>query len=189
MPQFDPTKRSGGGGGASTVTAGRYVLGIVWFKRKTSSKGSDYLSVKYEIASGPEKGRTFFSMLGLDVDKPGTAVRWSLLCESCGITESFELGSRRDGTADEGDQAIQDRFLGKAFVGQVGVEQNGQYTNNSVDKIIPPRNCVSSELDAIRKWTENFRSQKGDFDAPDDGGGNYDDLDNRSEDPWDDLPI
>lgn len=183
MPQFDPTKRASGG--ASTVPAGRYVLGIVWFKRKTSSKGSDYLSVKYEIADGPLKGKTFFSMLGLDIDKPGAQVRWSLLCESCGITEAFELGSRQDGTADAGDQAIKERFLGKAFVGQVGIETNGQYTNNSVDKIIPPRLCVSSELDAAQKFAENFGAKKDDFGPPDDDG-NYDDLDNRKEDPWDD---
>lgn len=188
MAKFDPSKKVGGKP-AELVPAGRYGIALVWFARKQSKAGSDYLSVKYEITDGPLKGKSFFSMIGMDLTQNGTQVRWSLLCEVCGVTEEFELGNSNDGTEAEGDENIARLFKYKPFRADVTVERSGQYTNNSVNRIVKSENWTRQERDMMAAWETERAEARDDFGMPpDDGGGLSDeaiDGEVSDADPWD----
>lgn len=193
MPKFDPKDNAGSGSNAEIVPAGRYGLALVWFTRRTSRAGTDYLSVKYEITDGPMKGKSFFSMIGLDLSQNGTRVRWSLLCQVCGVQEEFELGSSNDGTAAEGDENIARLFKFKPFRGEVTVEKNGEYTNNTVARIIKSENWTRQERDLMAQWETEQAEARDDFGMPPDdapGGVSDEDIDREAADadPWD-IPI
>lgn len=165
MPKLDPSAAAPKGE-ITIVPAGRYVLALVWFKRKISGSGNDYLSAKYEIVAGPLKGKAFFTSVGLDIGKRGNQIRWSIWCEAVGVVESFELGSIAEGNANEGDEEIRQRFVDQAFVGEVEVEKNGQYTNNTISKILPPKSTTAEELDLIIAYKKTQAEERDDFGDP-----------------------
>lgn len=190
MPKFNPNDNTGGGGEATNVPAGRYGLALVWFtRRQPKSGGHEYLSVKYEITDGPMKGKSFFSMMGLDMTKSGARVRWSLMCDVCGVTEEFELGLTAEGTAQEGDENIARLFKNKPFRGEVSLEKNNGYTNNTVARIVKAENWTTEEKRMMAEWETEQAEARDDFGMPpddelEDGARKFledPDLDNRSE--------
>lgn len=192
MPKMNPNAAPDYGDDPKTVPAGRYGLALVWFQRRPKKAGGEYLSVKYEITDGPMKGRSFFSMMGLNLSQNGTVVRWNLMCEVCGVDEEFEIGDTDEGTADEGDQNIARLFRNKPFRGEVVVEQNGDYTNNTVKRIIKPDSWTAEEKRLMAVWETEQAEARDDFGVPDeegDGGIADEEIDAMADEEGDDWQI
>jgi hypothetical protein len=191
MPKFNPKENTGGGSQAENVPAGRYGIALVWFtRRQPKSGGHEYLSVKYEITDGPMKGKSFFSMLGLDMSKSGARVRWSLMCEVCEVQEEFELGSTAEGTASEGDENIARLFKNKPFRAEVSLEKSNGYTNNTVARIVKAQNWTAEEKRLMAEWETEQAEARNDFGMPPDEDADQNardflegdsDIDNRSD--------
>lgn len=165
MPKLDPKADIPN----ETIPANIYILGLTWFnRRQAKTSGKDYLSVKVEVASGPQKGSGFFTAMSLDLSKAGAVKRWQLLCEALGIEEQFELGDSHEGTAEEGDENIRRLFVGRAFKAEVGVSKNGQYVNNEIKSYAYPRQYTDKDREAIAAWEAEWKAKKDDFGAPDD---------------------
>jgi len=193
MPRLGPG--SGGGGGDSTpVPSGEYIVVLRSFKRQVGKTGQrkEYLRCRWEIIAGKCRGKSFFSNMALDVTVEGTANRWRILMEACGVDEEFELGSMKEGTQDEGDDNIRRLFVKKPFVATVKVERNGQYTNNDLERIHYRRLWTeeqTNEIEAYLDAQENAGSGGGG--ASDDwdgqgagGGGGTEDDDQPPVDDW-----
>lgn len=193
MPRIGPG--SGGGGGSSeALPADDYVLAMVALSRKISRNGAEYLSCKWEVVAGQLKGSGFWSGLMLDLSKQGTVTRWQLLIEACGITEDFELGSGEEGTAREGDDNVRRLFFRKPFVARVSRERNGDYTNNTIERVIPRRLWTQQQTDQIFGYITDHESQqdpesRADDPSDDDSYGGRETKVSSAEDDFDDDDI
>lgn len=137
MPRIGPDPSRGGGGGdrppAVVLPPGPEVVALVWFKRKTSeNSGRDYLNALFEICGGPHKGKSFFTVVSLNLDSPGSVTRWQVWIGALEIRETFELGDTSEGTDRTGDANISRLFKGKPFACELEVETgtDGQKRQN-----------------------------------------------------------
>lgn len=78
------------------VVAGTYLLALRWFQRQAAKSGADYIRGRFEVIYGPGKGRSFFTNVSLDQDKPGAVTRLAVWCECVGQNEEFDLDSDRE---------------------------------------------------------------------------------------------
>jgi hypothetical protein len=119
---FDPNKKY-----SNALPAGSYLLAMVKFERKNGRKPPyhPYMNCTFLVIDGPSKGRKFFSMIGLDESNDGAMGRLSLYCKACGVTQAFELSD---------DEAFSDAFMHKPFKAEVKQTQNGDYTNNDIQR-------------------------------------------------------
>lgn len=167
MPKFDPTDKPERE--QKIIPAGTYILGMKWFRRKVGkTSGKEYFSILHEVAGGPKAGDGFFSPLSIDMSKMGTQVRWNLLCEALGLTEPFEIGCHDEGNTEEGDQNIQNLFIGRAFKAEVEVTKSGDYVNNNIKSIAYLRNYTEKDWETVKDWERKFREKEDDFGAPPD---------------------
>lgn len=184
MPRLGPGGGGGGGGGDSHVPGGDYIAAMRSFKRKVGKTSKqDYLRQRWEVCSGPLKGKSFFCNMSCDLSKNGTVQRWQIMIEACEVTEEFELGSTRDGTAEEGDRNIRRLFVDQPMKVRVKAEKNGEYTNNDLEMIHYPRNWTEQDVAAINAWIEEH--DKGGSDNPEDDAGS---TPPPAGDDYDDLP-
>ena len=171
MPRLGPGEKPTNNSGA--VPAGEYIIALRSFQRKhgkTSRK--EYLSMRFVVCSGPLKGRTFFASMSLDLSVEGIRNRWIIWIEACDIKEEFELGSTREGTAQEGDENINRLFVGVPFKATIKTEINGQYTNNDIQLIHFRSKWTQADLAAMSVWLdEEEKRAAGRSDDGDAGGG------------------
>ncbi len=140
MARLGDRERSEGGGGRDLLRPGTYLLALVWFQRREakSGNGKQYLNCKFEVCGGRFMGKAFFTMVNLDLSRPGTVSRWQVWKDACGIEESgFELGGDGNEEEDqEGDDNIRRLFVGVPFAAEVRQETKGQYTNNDLGQFV-----------------------------------------------------
>ena len=161
MPKMGPGRR-GGSSGERTVPASDYVIALTWFKRQVGKdSGQDYLRCKFEVCGGRLKKRSFFANMSCNISKEGTAMRWQVLMEVCGVTEEWEIGSTREGNAREGDENIRRLFMNKPFKARVKAERSGQYTNNDLDMILFPKSWTQEDRDIAQTWLDDQGSRGG----------------------------
>lgn len=158
--------KPGGGDGGETrephraIPAGRYPLGLVWFTRKQSKTGNDFLRCKLEVCGGPLKGRAAYVMMSCDLSRDGTVKRWEILMESCGVNEEFELGSNREGTTKAGDANIRRLFVGKPFVAEIKRERNGDYEGNDLESLVFKKRWTPDEVEMMAEWAHEFQAER-----------------------------
>lgn len=179
MPRFGP--KSGGGGGDNTLPAGDYIIALKGFERKKAKgTGNEYLRCRWQVCAGQLKKRTFFSNMSLNLEIEGTANRWRIFMEACGVEEEIELGSYAERNVDEGDENIREYFLNRPFKVTLKREQNGQYVNNDIKMIHYVRSWTDDDKAAMDRWLDELDGGESDDDSGGDqggpeGGGNYDD--------------
>lgn len=166
---------------------GTYLLALVWFQRREArGSGKPYLNCKFEVCGGRLQGKSFFTMMSLDLSKPGTVTRWQIWKDACGIEESgFELGGWDDQGASsedqdaEGDDNIRRLFQGAPFAAEVRQSTQGQYTNNELGQFVFRKNWTDTWHAWADEWLQKraARSQRapedyvGDADEPEPAGG------------------
>jgi hypothetical protein len=149
------------------VPSGEYLLALVWFDRKISrEKGTEYFRTKYQVCSGELRGAAFFSMLGVDGTKYGTARQWQEFAQSVGVKVAFELGSMAEGNTAAADAEIKRLFTNIPFLATVVRKSSGQYTNSSIKRFLPPETMENSHRREAQEWSVN----RGTFPDPDDEG-------------------
>lgn len=176
MSLFDPKKNGEGGGGRSdaSIPSGEYLLALVWFERRRSKRGNDYLRAKYEVVAGQRAGATFFSNLSLDVASPGTAGRLSLFCACVGQEVAFDLGK---------DEEVRKAWCGKPFKARVEVRTEGGWTNVDLARYLPQ--LTDAERKAADGWVLDQQDRRAlEGDAPSKGG-----KAQEWDDAEDDLPF
>lgn len=166
MPKINPKDRDGGSD--DLLPAGEYGLALVWFQRRVSKRGSEFLRVKVEVTDGPKKGRTAWLVLSLDLSKRGALNRWRILAESVGIEDEFELGSTVEGTAEEGDETIRTQFLGKPFRAKIKQASNWEYQNNDIESFVFQRLWSEGQKAAMNEWAAKWAAKKDDLGPPPD---------------------
>lgn len=120
---FDPNKTYA----EDALPSGSYLLAMTTFERKLARKDqSPYLRARFAVIAGPCKGKSFFSSVGIDVNKGGVASRLAVYAKAVGQTDPFDLD----------DDSLDDVFVGKPFKATVKTSVNGQYTNNDVEKYV-----------------------------------------------------
>lgn len=181
-----------------SVSAGRYVLGFEDFERK-EGKAKPYvgfLRFKIRIIKPDGKpSRSFRDIWSLLFDIKGdrnrekqvkfNIVRWQILAEVLEL-EPFEIGDNAEGTEAEGDRNVRKYLLGRAFVGEVDRRESGGYINNSVKRMIYPKDWTDAECEAVAAWESNYalaQQQKDDEPptgpAESAGGESYDSFDDE----------
>lgn len=170
MAKINPKDRSAGGG-SDVLPAGEYGLAIVWFQRRVSKKGSEFLRVKAEVVDGPKMGKACWLILSLDLSKQGAVNRWRILAESVGQEEEFDLGSHEEGTQEEGDATFRRVFVGRPFRAKLKVTTSGEYTNNDIEQFVFPRQWSEGQRVAMGAWEAAWKAKKDDLGPPDDDDG------------------
>lgn len=165
------------GGGRDLLRPGTYLLALVWFaRREAKTTGKPYLNCKFTVCGGRFAGKDFFTIISLDLSKPGTVTRWQIWKDACGITESgFELGGEGDEELDaEGDDNIRRLFLGAPFAAEVRQNTQGQYTNNELGQFVFRKNWHEQWHAWADEWLAKraARSQR----PPEDYAGDPDDA-------------
>jgi len=160
MTTFDPSKHQNSD--FQALAAGTYVVAMTKYERKTSQKGTQYLRATFKVVHGRAKGKTFFSSVGLDTSKEGTATRLGLYCRAVGVTKAFDL---------DNDGALEAAFLGKPFKAQVNQTQNGQYVNNDIQKYV--FELTSDEAGAAEDWWADWQAKARDRSDPGGGGDDW----------------
>lgn len=147
MTTFDPNKHTGGD--FKALAAGTYLVAMTKFERKESKAGTSYLRATYKVVGGRAKGATFFSSVGLDVSKPGTANRLGLYCKAVGVGKAFDL---------DDDRQIAAAFLGKPFKAKINQTTNGNYVNNDIERYV--LELTSDEADAAETWRADWTAKQ-----------------------------
>ena len=176
MPRLGPGGGGGGGQrGEAGVPADDYISVLKGFKRaQGKTSGKDYLRMRWQVIAGPQKGKTYFCNMSCDLSKDGTVARWQSLIEGCGVDEEFELGSRREGTHEEGDENIKRLFLNVPIKMRVRAERNGEYVNNDIEFFHYRSKWTQADKDLMNAWIDDFeRRQAGGGGGSE--GGEYDD--------------
>lgn len=111
-----------------TIPAGEYLLAIAYLERKQGRNGP-YLRARYEIIDGQRAGQTFFSNIGINVaESRGSAGRLAVFCRCIGQQSPFDL---------DDDRSVNRAFVGRPFKARVSLKQNGQWTNNDIERYLP----------------------------------------------------
>ena len=156
MPRMTPNREAS----EDLLPPGRYVVAMVWFKRKESRNGGgEFLNCKFEVCG---RGVKFFDFLSLDVLGPygaETATRWQTYMNAVNHLEEFELGSFAEGTNEEGDQNIREIFMGQPFAAQLGHKTWNGDTNLKISRRFP---LEEDELAIASEWRENYEARGGD---------------------------
>lgn len=177
---FNPKERPQGTGGSDDeLPAGQYILAMDWFTRKTSKAGNPYLRCHFRVVAGPAKGKGFYSSMGLDTSKQGTANRWSLYCDCVGVEEAFDLD-------DDGELA--QLFKWKPFVAIINRRQEGQYVNNDIERYVLPRDLGEDTKQLMEAWLLEREAEQ----EVSGGGGYGGDAGDYDESDWpqdDDIPF
>jgi hypothetical protein len=165
MPRIGPNSGGGGGGGSGTfeaIPAGVYVLAMSALMRKQGrDSGKDYLKCKFVICVGRLKNQYFWDIVSCDTSKPGTITRWSLLCDSAGVAEDFELGDSEEGTHREGDDNVRRLFFNQPFIARVSTERSGKYINNRIERIMPRRQWTHEQTDLVFQYLAEQEGTRG----------------------------
>lgn len=183
MPRLGPGGNRGSGSKAEIIPPGNYVIALVWFKRKQTERGSDYLSCLFEICGGQLMGKSFFSNMSLDLSKSGTVARWQVLMGVLGVGETIEMGASAEGTEQEGDANIRRLFKGRPFAVEVDVDRQGQYTNNGIKSVLFRSKWQKPWAEIAAEWTARQLSQAspdeyaGDPPSQEEGEENWDQRD------------
>lgn len=177
MARLGDRGRSSEGGGRDLLRPGTYLLALVWFARRTAKgSGKPYLNCKFTVCGGRFAGKDFFTIVSLDLGKPGTVTRWQIWKDACGIEESdFELGGEGDEELDaEGDENIRRLFMGVPFAAEVRQNTQGQYTNNELGQFVFRKNWHEQWHAWADEWLQKraARSQR----PPEDYAGDPDDA-------------
>jgi hypothetical protein len=146
MAIFDPNKTYA----SDALPSGSYLLAMVGFERKesTQKRGSFYMRARFRVLTGPSKGKSFFSSVGIDIRNPGIAGRLGLYCKAVAVKEAFDVDS---------DDDFRDAFMGKPFKATVKQTRNGQYTNNDIERFV--LELTDAENDAADEWWEKWCAQ------------------------------
>lgn len=154
---------SGGGRGrnegnkAEIVPPGRYVIALVWFRRKTSeTSGKDYINGLFEVCSG--RPRSFFTVMSLNLDSEGTVARWQVWIGALGIKETFELGDTTEGTEKKGDANISRLFRGKPFVAELEIDSSGETPRQNIKSVVFRTKWTKEEQAVALGWIEGQSS-------------------------------
>lgn len=141
MANFDPKKaREEGNQG---VPPGDYLLAIRDFERKISKKDKPYLQCKIMIIAGAAMKKKFRDIISLDIENEGTAFRLALLLEACGHTGQIDL---------ENDQALHRAILDRPFKARVNRKQEGQYTNNGIERYLVGDAVTRADAETMKEW-------------------------------------
>ncbi len=149
------------------VPPGEYLLALVWFARRTSKGGNDYLRCRFTVCSGPLKGRGFFTPWSLDTSNPGCKRRWEVWMEQVGCDEEIDLDS---------DRAINQHFKGAPFKAEVQTKQRGQYTNTDLGRLIYLRQYTPQDMVNIATWKQEWSTRDWSGQDPGDPGPTGDDA-------------
>lgn len=163
MATFTPGQKPANGGGDEGVPAGDYLIILHGFTRKNSQKsGKPFLRGRFQVIHGRLKGKSFFDTISLDIDNAGSLGRLSLLSESVGQRDAFDLDS---------DAECRDAFCNKPFKARINREVSGQYTNNGIARYL-----IKETTDSDRAVIETWLLEKAEKDQFG-GGGNRDGMD------------
>ena len=132
------------------LRAGEYLLALVWFDRRTSRQGNDYLQCRFVIASGPAKGRGFFCPWSLNTTNRGTQQRWAIWMEQVGCDQEINL---------DDDMAIRAAFKGKPFKAEVSLRTRNGYEENDLHRLIYPRLYGDLDRADIETWNAEWSSR------------------------------
>lgn len=170
MPRFKPGQRTADRSNRDELLPQQqYLLAFTWFQRKISSAGNEYFSVKCTVVAGRMKGKSFFSMLMLDLTKEATERKWSLLADSFELTEEIELGSGAENTAREGDENFRKFFMHRPFMAEVWIKQDPGYAaKNDIRFILDRKKWPGQAEGAASRYLDERRN------APESNGGGDD---------------
>jgi len=157
MANFDPNKSYGG----EVLPSGEYLLAMTMCERKESRQnpGRYYMRARFKVIAGASKGASFFSSVGIDTSSQGTAARLSLYCKAVGQLEAFDVDS---------DAAFEAAFLGKPFKAKIKTTQNGQYTNNDIERYVLTMTNAENEIceEFWVEWLDTHDAASGDDGDP-----------------------
>lgn len=132
------------------LRAGEYILALVWFERRTSQRGNEYLQCRFVVAAGPAKGRGFFCPWSLNTDNGGTQQRWAIWMEQVQCEQEIDL---------DDDRAIARIFKGKAFKAEVSLRTHNGYEQNDLRRLVYPRTYGDLDRGDIDAWNIEWASR------------------------------
>jgi hypothetical protein len=126
------------------------MLALVWFHRRTSQRGNEYLRCKFQVAAGPSKGKSFFCPWSLGTQNPGSRQRWEIWMEQVGCDDEIDL---------DDDAAIRAAFLGKPFKAEVSLRTRNGYEENDLRRLIYPRLYGEIDRADIEAWNTEWAAR------------------------------
>lgn len=161
MAKFDPNKDYGG----AEVVSGLHLMAMVYFTRKVSQAGNDYLRAKFKIIAGSCKGGEFWTNVMLDTSSSASMARLKMWCRCTGVTHAFDLDS---------DKEIREALGNAPFKAKLLIKE-GEYTNYDIARYLPE--VDQSERTLMDAWAADQEDDSDErYGGSSSSGGNYDDI-------------
>ena len=143
------------------IPAGLYLIGLVYFNRKTGRSGNPFLNSKYQVihgVQGQNDGDFFWSSIGIT--------------DSCmGRLQVYQSAVRgKTGFDTDSDHDMWKAFVGKAFQADLESRDNSGYESVEISRYITERMSMEDQ-DACSMWEEAYGNGRGSMEDPDDRGG------------------
>lgn len=165
---FDPSKHKDAPV-FGALKAGKYILALMSFERRTSNEGAPYLRGRFVAIGGPSKG-SFFAGISLNTEKQMAMERLASYCRCIGRSEPFDLDS---------DLQIAKALIGKPFVADVSYSKtranNGQeYENNDIKQYMVNAQWTDDMRHQVQEWASANRDKINDLSKySGDSGGSF----------------
>jgi hypothetical protein len=135
-----------GGGDATLVPTGDYLIALIWFQRKDNKSGhGQHLRQKWVVCDGPLAGSQFFLNMGLDLSVEGVRKRWQSQMDVHGIDYEVDL---------DDDQEIATAFKFKPILARVERKTENGYDNNNLSFFTFKSKYTEADWDRAREWRD-----------------------------------